>query len=74
MNVLISSLGESPAVVTETVDALERGERIQIDQVVTIGTSDWAVELSKEALQEEFRHFDHGRIPIFLFKLTHRTC
>ena len=39
MNVLISSLGESPAVVTETVDALEREERIKFERVVTIGTN-----------------------------------
>jgi CRISPR-associated protein Csx14 len=62
MNVLISSLGESPAVVTETVDALEREEGIRIDRVVTIGTSEWSVDLSQEALREEFARFDGGRI------------
>lgn len=62
MNVLISSLGQSPAVVTETVDALEREEHIQIEQVITIGTSEWEVELSQEALREEFTQFYGGRI------------
>lgn len=62
MNVLLSSLGESPAVVTETVDALEREEHIRIDRVVTIRTSEWSVELSQEALQEEFMCFEGGRI------------
>jgi CRISPR-associated Csx14 family protein len=62
MNVLISSLGESPAVVTETVDALEREERVQIDQVVTIGTSDWAVDLSRQALEEEFARSEGRRV------------
>jgi CRISPR-associated Csx14 family protein len=56
MNVLISSLGESPAVITETVDALEREERIHIDQVITIGTSEWTVWLSQDVLREEFAH------------------
>ena len=65
MNVLISSLGESPAVVTETVDALEREERIQIDQVVTIGTSDWAVDLSRQALEEEFARSEGRRVHYF---------
>jgi CRISPR-associated Csx14 family protein len=62
MNVLISSLGESPAVVTETVDALECDERLKIDCVVAIGTSEWSVELSQDALREEFLQFDGGRI------------
>lgn len=62
MNVLISSLGESPAVVTETVDAVEREEHIKIDQVVTIGTTKWEVELSQDVLREEFNRFDGGRI------------
>jgi CRISPR-associated protein Csx14 len=62
MNILISSLGESPAVVTETVDAIEREERIKIQQVITVGTSEWSVQLSQEALQEEFRQFDGGRV------------
>lgn len=62
MNVLISSLGESPAVVTETVDALEREERIKINQVITVGTNEWSVQLSQEVLKEEFHRFDGGRI------------
>ncbi len=62
MNILISSLGESPAVVTETVDALEREERMKIQQVVTVGTSEWSVQLSQDALKAEFAQFDGGRI------------
>ena len=62
MNILISSLGESPATVTETVDAIEREERNQIHQVITIGTSEWLVQLSQDVLYEEFAQFDGGRI------------
>lgn len=62
MNVLISSLGESPAVVTETVDVLEREEGVRIDLVVTVGTSEWSVDLSQQALQEEFAHSEGRRI------------
>ncbi len=62
MNVLISSLGESPAVVTETVDALEREEKIEIDQVITIGTSEWSVDLSQDVLRQEFKCFQGAQI------------
>lgn len=62
MNILISSLGESPAVVTETVDVLEREERIKIQRVVTIGTSQHEVQESQRVLHEEFNRFDGGRI------------
>lgn len=38
MKVLLSSLGHSPAVVTETIDALKR-KGIEIEKVVTLGTA-----------------------------------
>lgn len=63
MNVLLSSLGETPAVVTETMDALEREERIKIDLVITVGTSEWTVQLSQVALQEEFGRLGISYIP-----------
>jgi len=63
MNILISSIGETPAVVTETVDALKREEGITIDRVITIGTSEWSVELSQEALHEEFQRLGITYIP-----------
>lgn len=53
-NVLISSLGESPAVVTETVDALKREENIEIHCVITVSTNEWTVQLSQDVLMEEF--------------------
>jgi len=62
VNVLISSLGETPAVVTETVDALEQEEHVQIKQVVTIGTNGYWVDRSREVLREEFREFEGARI------------
>ncbi|HKQ75291.1 MAG TPA: CRISPR-associated ring nuclease [Blastocatellia bacterium] len=36
--ILVSSLGESPSVVTEAIDKLEAEEGIEFDQVITIGT------------------------------------
>jgi hypothetical protein len=63
MNVLISSLGESPAVVTETVDALCREEGKEIDLVITVGTSERTVDLSQQALREEFQRLGIDNIP-----------
>ena len=50
--ILISSLGESPAVVTEAIDKLELEEHIQFAQVVTLGTSQMAVRQGAEILSE----------------------
>lgn len=61
-NVLIASLGDSPAVVTETIDALEREERIQFDTVVTIGTNDFDVRRAGEMLTTELGEYYGGRI------------
>jgi len=65
--VLISSLGESPAVVTETVDALER-EGVEIGLVVTIGTSDWKVELSEDVLSNEFKNYYGEQISYYPYR------
>lgn len=50
--VLISSLGESPAVVTEAIDKLEQEEKISFTQVVTLGTHKYEVRQSAEILSE----------------------
>lgn len=71
-NVLISSLGESPAVVTETVDALEREEHIRIHYVVTIGTNAYEVRESQRVLQEEFDQFDGGRVGYYPVQIVAR--
>jgi CRISPR-associated protein Csx14 len=60
--VLISSLGESPAVVTEAVDKLEQEENIQFNQVVTLGTSKYEVRQSAEVLSEHIPAHYGGRI------------
>lgn len=56
-NVLISSLGESPAVVTEAIDKL--GEKnIQFDYVITLGTRSDKVRQSADLLNEHLpRHY-----------------
>ncbi|MBI4494821.1 MAG: hypothetical protein HY690_18765 [Chloroflexi bacterium] len=62
MNVLVASLGESPAVVTATLDALEREDRVRIERVVTIGTGGWDVGRSVEVLHREFQGHYGGRV------------
>jgi CRISPR-associated Csx14 family protein len=54
--VLISSLGDSPAVVTEAIDKIESEEHVALARVVTIGTNKDDVRKSYEVLQ--------GHIPI----------
>lgn len=60
--ILISSLGESPAVVTEAIDKLEHEERIQFTQVITLGTSQSDVRLGAEILSEHIPAHYQGRI------------
>lgn len=60
--ILISSLGESPAVVTEAIDKLEHEERIQFTQVITLGTSQSDVRLGTEILSEHIPAHYRGRI------------
>ncbi len=50
--ILISSLGESPAVVTEAIDKLEMEERIQFTQVITLGTKQSIVHQGEEILSK----------------------
>ncbi len=50
--ILISSLGESPAVVTEAIDKLEREEGIRFTQVITLGTSECEVRQGVDILSE----------------------
>lgn len=61
-HILISSLGESPAVVTETIDALERVERIKLDEVVTLGTNEWEVRQGAELLREHIHDYYRGLV------------
>lgn len=61
-SILISSLGESPAVVTETIDALRREEGIELDEVITIGTRDVDSRQSSDFLERVLREDYHGRI------------
>lgn len=57
-HILVASLGESPAVVTETIDAIERSENIEISEVVTVGTSDYNVNRGQELLAEHvYEHY-----------------
>jgi CRISPR-associated protein Csx14 len=60
--VLISSLGESPAVVTEAIDKLEQEERLQFTQVITLGTSQSDVRQGVEILSEHIPTHYNGRI------------
>jgi CRISPR-associated Csx14 family protein len=62
MNVLIASLGDSPGVITETIDALEREEGIELTQVITIGTTDVDVRSSAEMLGRELAEYYRARI------------
>lgn len=62
MSVLVASLGDSPAVITATLDALERADGTRIDTVVTIGTSDFDVNRSSELLNDEIRRHYDGRV------------
>lgn len=50
--VLISSLGESPAVVTEAIDKLEQEEDIRFTQVITLGTNEYEVRQGVDILSE----------------------
>ncbi len=64
--ILISSLGESPAVVTEAIDKLELEEQIQFTQVITLGTKQNIVRQGEEILKQHIpvRYGDRiGYIP-----------
>lgn len=60
--ILISSLGESPAVVTEAIDKLEHEEGIQFTQVITLGTNQNDVRKGAEILSEHIPDHYGGRI------------
>jgi len=60
--ILISSLGESPAVVTEAIDKLEQEERIQFTQAITLGTSQSDVRQGVEILSEHIQAHYNRRI------------
>jgi len=60
--VLISSLGESPAVVTEAIDKLEQEEHIQFTQVVTLGTNQSDVRDGADILSEHIPAHYNRRI------------
>lgn len=69
-SVLISSLGESPAVVTETLDALQREEGVALDVVVTIQTQDVDSQQSSEFLEKILREDYGGKIVYLADSLT----
>lgn len=60
--VLISSLGESPAVVTEAIDKIEQEERVQISQVITLGTGGYEVRRGAEMLYDHIPAYYNYRI------------
>jgi CRISPR-associated protein Csx14 len=63
--VLISSLGESPAVVTEAIDKLEQEERIKFTQVVTLGTNEYEVRRSANVLYEHIPAYYGSRVTYY---------
>ena len=60
--ILISSLGESPAVVTEAIDKLELEEGIQFTQVVTLRTNQNVVRQGEEILAKHIPAHYRDRI------------
>lgn len=60
--ILISSLGESPAVVTEAIDKLEQEERIQFTEVITLGTNEYEVHQGVDILDEHILAHYNRRI------------
>ena len=69
-NVLLSSLGLSPAVVTETIDALEK-TGLQIDTVILLSTSDERIiNTYVPLLQDDFLDTYQGRIELVAALIT----
>jgi CRISPR-associated protein Csx14 len=61
--VLISSLGDSPAVVTEAIDKIQAEEGIQLDTVITVRTSHYESKMAEEdVLAEHLLQYYNGRI------------
>lgn len=60
--VLISSLGDSPAVVTEAIDKIESEDQLAFTQVVTIGTNKDDVRKSYEVLLSDIHTHYNERI------------
>lgn len=60
--ILVASLGEAPAVVTETINKIEEEERIQFDEVITISTSGSATRESIDMLCKEIAEHYTKRI------------
>lgn len=67
-NVLISSLGQSPGVVTGTVDALKFFDDVDIHKVITISTNSSSIinDAVERVLSPEFKdmHIEYENIPI----------
>jgi CRISPR-associated Csx14 family protein len=62
-NVLISSLGDSPAVVTEAIDKVEHDEQISFDTVITIRTSHYdSLVAEEDVLAGHIVDYYKGRI------------
>jgi CRISPR-associated protein Csx14 len=51
--ILIATLGETPQVVTEAIDALKEIKGIEINEVVTVSTKGWKVDIAQELLRED---------------------
>ncbi len=67
--ILISSLGESPAVVTEAIDKIQQEENVQFTMVVTLATSQDVVRQGVEILTEHIRAYyggSTGYVPDFI--------
>ncbi|NSW77023.1 MAG: CRISPR-associated protein Csx14 [Candidatus Atribacteria bacterium] len=62
--VLMATLGESPAVVTEAIDRLAH-EGVPIDSVVILTTSDAHARMSLELLQEHIPAYYNHRVNLF---------
>ncbi|MDW8241519.1 MAG: CRISPR-associated ring nuclease, partial [Acidobacteriota bacterium] len=71
--ILISSLGESPAVVTEAIDKLEHEEGIQFTQVITLGTNENDVRIGAKILSEHIPTHYNKRNIVYLHQAIEAT-
>ncbi|MCG3144831.1 MAG: hypothetical protein HONDAALG_02304 [Gammaproteobacteria bacterium] len=71
--ILISSLGESPAVVTEAIDKLEEAEGIRFTQVVTLGTDESEVRQGCAILNEHMVDHYADRSIVYLHEAIGAT-
>ena len=69
MKLLLSTLGESPAVVTEAIDKL-RASGIEITHISLLGTKDEDVEKAMELLYKHIPTYYQGRINFYNMDVT----